>query len=298
MELRVNEVQLPEVISFNYDELKAEITAVADKYANCIYNEDGIKGAKADRADLNRVKKALNDDRIRREKEYLKPFDDFKTKINELISIIDKPVKLIDTQIKSYEEQQKQNKKQSIIEYFDTLAKPEWLNFDRIFNEKWLNASVKMSAIQDEINAKLEQIQNDLNTLSKLPEFAFEATEEYKGTLDVNRAISEGSRLAEIAKRKAEHEAMLKAQAEARAKAAEEARQRAEAERQAQAQREAEQAAQMQGVQAVQAQPEQAEETQPEVKKQWVNFSAFLSTEDAIALKQFFNDRKIEFKAI
>ena len=295
MELRVNEVQLPEVISFNYEELKAEITAIADKYASCIYNEDGIKGAKADRADLNRVKKALNDDRIRREKEYLRPFNDFKDKINELISIIDKPVKLIDTQIKSYEEQQKQNKKQSIIEYFDTLAKPEWLNFDRIFNEKWLNASVKMSAIQDEINAKLEQIQNDLNTLSKLPEFAFEATEEYKRTLDVNRAISEGSRLAEIAKRKAEHEAMLKAQAEARAKAAEEARQRTEAERQAQAQREAEQVAEMQ---AVQAQPEQAEETQPEVKKQWVNFSAFLSIDDAIALKQFFNSRSIEFKKI
>ena len=295
MELRVNEVQLPEVISFNYEELKAEITAVADKYANCIYNEDGIKGAKADRADLNRVKKALNDDRIRREKEYLRPFNDFKDKINELISIIDKPVKLIDTQIKNYEEQQKQNKKQSIIEYFDTLAKPEWLDFNRIFNEKWLNASAKMSTIQDEINTKLEQIQNDLNTLSKLPEFAFEATEEYKRTLDVNRAISEGSRLAEIAKRKAEHEAMLKAQSEARAKAAEEARQRAEAERQAQAQREAEQVAEMQ---AVQAQPEQAEETQPEVKKQWVNFSAFLSTDDAIALKQFFNSRNIEFKKI
>lgn len=297
MELRVNEVQLPEVISFNYEELKAEITAVADKYANCIYNEDGIKGAKADRADLNRVKKALNDDRIRREKEYLKPFDDFKGKINELISIIDKPVKLIDTQIKSYEEQQKQNKKQGIIEYFDTLIKPEWLNFDRIFNEKWLNTSVKMSAIQDEINAKLEQIQNDLNTLSKLPEFAFEATEEYKRTLDVNRAISEGSRLVEIAKRKAEHEAMLKAQAEARAKAAEEARQRAEAERQAQ--REAEQAVQMQEVQEVQeVQKQTIEETQPEVKKQWVNFSAFLSTDDAIALKQFFNSRNIEFKKI
>lgn len=286
MELRVNEVQLPEVISFNYDELKAEITAVADKYANCIYNEDGIKGAKADRADLNRVKKALNDDRIRREKEYFRPFNDFKDKINELISIIDKPVKLIDTQIKSYEEQQKLSKKQSIIEYFGTLKKPEWLNFDRIFNEKWLNASVKMSAIQDEISTKLEQIQNDLNTLSKLPEFAFEATEEYKRTLDVNRAISEGSRLAEIAKRKAEHEAMLKAQAEARAKAAEEARQRAEAE----------QAVQMQEVQA--AQEQTVEETQPEVKKQWVNFSAFLSTDDAIALKNFFNNRNIEFKKI
>lgn len=32
--------------------------------------------------------------------------------------------------------------------------------------------------------------------------------------------------------------------------------------------------------------------------KQWVAFQALLSTEDALALKEFFNSRNIEFKAV
>lgn len=296
MELRVNEVQLPEAITFNYEELKQAVEAKANQYSLAVYSDEQIKLAKADRATLNKLKKALNDERIRQEKEYMIPFNDFKSKVNELISIIDKPVKLIDKQVKDFEEQQKMKKKDEILYFFESCNYPEWIPFEKIFSEKWLNTSVKMNAIEEEIRAKLEQINNDLLTLSKLPEFAFESTEVYKNTLDINKAISEGTRLSEIARRKAEHEAAMKAQAEARAKAAEEARQRAEAERQMQAEREAEQAVQMQETQATQEQT--TEETQPEVKKQWVNFSAFLSTDDAIALKQFFNGRNIEFKAI
>ena len=55
--------------------------------------------------------------------------------------------------------------------------------------------------------ARLEQIKTDIATLSNLPEFGFEATEVYKTTLDINKAISEGKKLAEMAKRKAEYEA-------------------------------------------------------------------------------------------
>ncbi len=32
--------------------------------------------------------------------------------------------------------------------------------------------------------------------------------------------------------------------------------------------------------------------------KQWVVFQALLSTEDALALKEFFNSRNIEFRAV
>lgn len=301
MELRVNEVQLPEAISFNYEELKKAVEEKASQYSTSVYTEDQIQFAKADRASLKKLQKALNDERIRLEREYMQPFNDFKAKTKELIDIIDKPVQKIDKQVKSFEENQKLKKKDDILHFFESCNFPEWIPFEKIFNEKWLNASTKMSAIETEIKDRLAQIETDLKTLSKLPEFGFEATEVYKTTLDINRAISEGTRLSEIAKRKAEHEAVMKAQEEARAKAAEEARQRAEAEAQAKAQE----------------QPEQPEEAQPEVvisemetvatletpetvepEKEWVSFAAYLSTVDAVALKNFFKARNIEFKKI
>ena len=68
MELKMNEYQLPEQILFNYEELKAELTEKVQHYETLVYTDDQIKEAKADRAALNKLKKALSDERIRREK--------------------------------------------------------------------------------------------------------------------------------------------------------------------------------------------------------------------------------------
>lgn len=285
MELKINDVALPEQITFNYEELKQGLTEKVSMYANLVYTDEQIKEAKADKANLNKLKKALNDERIRREKEYMQPFNDFKTKINEIIGIIDKPVAVIDKQVKAYEDKQKQDKKEKIIEYFASKNTHEFLSYDRIADEKWLNASVSMKSIQEEINARLEQITNDLATLSNLPEFGFESTEVYKSTLDINKALNEGRRLSEIQKRKTEHEAEMKARAEEQARLAAEAKKQEE-------------------VAKAEPQPQPASEgfmNQPVEEapaKQWVSFSALLSTDDAVALRNFFNGRSIEFKAV
>ena len=104
MELRVNEVAIPEKIDFNYEELKAELTSKVSFYETLVYTDDQIKDAKADKANLNKLKRALNDERIRREKEYMQPFNVFKAQINEIIGIIDKPIAVIDEQVKAYDE--------------------------------------------------------------------------------------------------------------------------------------------------------------------------------------------------
>lgn len=92
MELKMNDYQLPEKISFNFDELKQELTEKVSMYETLVYTDDQIKEAKADKAQLNKLKKALNDERIRLEKEYMQPFNSFKSQVNEIVSIIDKPV--------------------------------------------------------------------------------------------------------------------------------------------------------------------------------------------------------------
>lgn len=281
MELKVNEVQFPESISFNYEELKQELQEKVSMYETLVYTDEQIKEAKADRAKLNSLKKALNDERIRREKEWMMPFNDFKAKINEIIGIIDKPVLLIDKQVKEYEEKQKQEKKAKIEEYwFSVLSAdkvPEAVTFNQIFNEKWLNASVSMKSIQDEINSRLEQVEKDLATLADLPEFGFEAAEVYKTTLDLNKAISEAKRMAEIAKAKAAREA-------------EQARLAAEAE-----------AKKQEEPVPVQTKPFEECMNPPEPqepKKEWVIFKCLLTVEDATALGQFFRSRGIAFEQV
>ena len=56
MELKVSPYQLPEVISFNFEELKTQIAEKTEQYAHIVYTDENIKAAKTDRADLNRLK--------------------------------------------------------------------------------------------------------------------------------------------------------------------------------------------------------------------------------------------------
>ena len=280
MELRVNEVAIPEKITFNYEELKYELTEKVKMYETLVYDDTQIKEAKADKANLNKLKKALNDERIRREKEYMKPFNLFKEQVNEIIGIIDKPIAVIDAQVKEYEEKEKGEKRQKIEAYWQgelrediTTIPPEWLKLEQIWDDRWLNKTVSIATAKEDIKKWLRTISEDLETLAAMPEFGFEATEVYKTTLDMNKALNEGRRLAEIQKRKQEQEAQAKAQAEAEAAKAEEPK----------------------------PEPPKPDFINPPVEEspaKWVNFSALLTTQQALDLKFFFEVNHIQFKPI
>lgn len=292
IELKVNEIAVPDAISFNYDEIKLELAETLQKYESMVYSADQMKAAKADKAALNKLRKALNDERIRREREYMAPFMDFKAKINELISLVDKPVLAIDTQVKAYEEQKKEEKRKQIQEYFENECDfPEWLKLEQIFVPSWLNATCSMKSVEGDLKAMQETLCKELAALAEMPAFGFEATEVYKQTLNLSAAINEGKRLADIQARKAEQE-RLKAEA---AKAA-------EAEKQAQL------AAAVGTMVEIATEAVSADDLEQHVDdlqnerhddlKQWISFRALLTVPQAIELRDFFKARGIEFTKI
>lgn len=274
MELRINEISIPEQITFNFEELKQELTEKVSKYETLQYGEDEVKEARKDRAALNKLKTAIKEERLRREREYMKPFDEFKQKINEIVMIIDKPINLIDRQLDEYENKRKADKRIEIGSLWERMERPEWLVLTRIFDEKWLNATTSIKSIVSEIDAKLAQIRQDTATIESLEEFSFEAMDEYKRTLDLGKAIAEGKRLADIQKRKEEQRAR-----EELAK---------------------HMPAPTDPTPETAKQPEKTLETLAEEvsNAQWVSFKAYLTIEQARELKAFFEERNIEFKAI
>ena len=281
MEFKINEYQLPAPITFNYEELKAVLIQKADAYACMVYTEDQIKEAKADRANLNRLKKALNDERLKREKDYMQPFNTFKAQVNEIISIIDKPCAVIDNQVKEFEEKQKAEKMDQIDSFFceqwNSRNFPAAVEIDMIMDHKWLNASVSMKSIQEAIIAKLDQVEKDLAVIRSLPSYAFEAEQMYLQTLDLARAVSEAHRLQEMAEKKAAYEAE-NAERIAAAKARAENFQKAD-------------------------DPDLLAEVEEihkkyEPSRQWIGFQAFLSVDEAKALGQWLKAHDIKYKAI
>ena len=294
MELRMTEVNFPQKLEFNYEEIKQEVTEKVALYKNLVYTDDQIKEAKADRAKLNNFVKVLEDKRKEIKKQCLQPYEDFERQVNE-------PIALIDKQIKEADRIKKEEKLEKIKELWESYDHPDDLPFERVFNDRMLNVSFSMKHVEQCIKDAIMRFNLDIETLAKLPEFGFEATQVYLRSFDLNQALAEGRRMSEIARAKAEREA--RAAEEAKKREEEQSRQKAEAEerrRQAEAD---DQADINKKITEAGEMPESAERNSFEIPadalpKQWVSFSALLSMDDAIALKGFFTSRSIEFKAV
>lgn len=201
-------------IRWNNMELKTEIEEKMKEYKTLAFTEETIKEAKADRAKLNKLKTAFEDERKRIKKLCMAPYDEFEKQVKELIALIDEPIRLIDSQIKEVEEKRRNDKRKEIEALFPTIGFQAFVTLDMIWDEKWLNATVSMAKVEEQMKTRMYQIGDDVFTLHSLPEFSFEAMEVYKKTLDLTKAIQEGQRLSEIQKRKAAYEEEQRRKAE------------------------------------------------------------------------------------
>ena len=267
MELKIKEIAFPEVISFNFEELKTEITKKAELYKNMVYTDETVKEAKADKAKLNKFINALEDKRKEVKRQCLQPYEVFERQIKELVAIVDEPVRLIDSHIKDFEDRKKAEKLETIKEYWDDVERPEWLTCNQIFDKRWLNATVSLNKVYEAIQERLAKIKIDIETIDKLPEFSFEALEVYKQTLDLSQAISEGQRLADIQKRKEEQQ----------------------------------QARDMEKQATMAQEPEAPVMTPKDTAddlRSWIKFEALLSVQEAKDLGNYFKSRGIQIRAI
>lgn len=262
MELQIKPYEKAQPIEWNYEAIKAELSAKLELYKNQIYTPELITAAKTDRANLNNLKKALNDERIRREREFNEPFQVFKNQIKEICEMIDEPVRVIDAQIKEVEEKEKREKREKCLEIFNGIEHPGWLKYEQIENAKWYNKTTSIKAITEEIEAKINHVNVDIQMLSALPDFSFEAIEVYKETLDSGKALVEGNRLADIQKRK---EAAKTPDIP------------------------------FAGDEVVEI---TTDETKGEIERVWLSFKAYVSKSEALELKAFFNAMGIQYEAI
>ena len=191
-------------IVWNFDELKAELSTALADYSNRVYTEDMLAEAKADSAKLNKLKKAIDDERIARKKEYMKPFETFEDQAKELCTLIETASSGIKNQLDSFEQKRIGEKTERIKALYDDIISNydfPFLTLEKIFNEKWLNKGATEKSIAKEIVDTCEKIIKDLEIIKRLP-YAFEAEAAYKETLDLNKALVEGERMEKIAEAK------------------------------------------------------------------------------------------------
>lgn len=284
-------------IEWNHEEIKKEMQAKVATYKSIVYDDDQIKEAKADRAELNKMIKALEDKRKEIKKQCLEPYESFEKQMKELVAIIQEPVELIDRQVNKYESELKVKKLQKIRHHYEGLNF-SGIEFYQIENPKWLNATVTLKSVFEELDKKAEEIKADMAIISALPEYVFEATETYKKTVDLKVALQTANSLKEAAERKAQWEAECKAKEEA-AKLAQEEAQKQQAEEIPAQVEETPTAPQNEATEV----KETAEDFLPNFdeipdNRHWVTFKAFITPDQAEEIAKYLSDIGASFERI
>lgn len=257
-------------IEWNRAELEAAVKAKVAQYEGVTYTDDTIQAAKADRAELNKLKTAIEDRRKIVKKVINEPYTVFEKELKGILALIDKPVGIIDTQIKDYENQKKEEKKDKIQEaYSAAIGELEKvIAFERLFDPRYLNATYSLQKAIADIQGKIEKVKTDLQTIDEMcSDYKTNAQDIYLKTLDLSKAMAEEKRLRDL-KEKMEADKRAREKAERRRIEQEEARRqelarrqeeeakRREAERQAEQERAAAQAAAQTAAQAPSEKPE------------------------------------------
>lgn len=165
-----------------------------------------IEETKKARAELNASATKINEIRKSYEKEYLKAFSDFKNLSKETIDLITECSGKLDEIVKQKENEEKQAKKTEIENYWKSTDF-SLFPLEKVFNEKWLNKTVKMTEIKKAIDEVQNKTLADLKTLESITQ---DETVKalYLDCLDIGIAIQkakdieEKKRLAEEEKQK------------------------------------------------------------------------------------------------
>lgn len=158
-ELKI-EPKLP-VLAFNFDQLKAWATALAEHYAAIVVTEDAIADVKRDMAELNKAKKAVDEARKEAVRRVSEPIRAFETQIKEVCAIFDSAYAKLGGQVKSFEDAQREEKRKIvealILEEVDAAYGKEGPRLHIPVQDSWLNKSASLKAVRESIAGIIEK---------------------------------------------------------------------------------------------------------------------------------------------
>ncbi len=214
--LVVTEKTLGKLIT-NAQNIHDMVEQALPKYNSNNYNDDNIEQAKNDKAFLNKAAKALNDKRIELEGEFNKPFLEFKAVISDTIGLIKQCSSKIDEVVKVNDNKRVEKKNKDISTLYSSMQSPVAL--DKIFDQRWLNKTVTMHKVEEEINKKIADINTNLEYLKNLAnddESIYESLKaQFLVTLDLNQTLDYFN---QVKKQREEAEAKKKAEEAAAAR--------------------------------------------------------------------------------
>ena len=176
-----------------YEDLKHQATEMAELIASVDVNDDNLKMSKKLLAEVNKRLKVLEDKRISIKKLMLEPYDDFESKVKEIVNIVKEADSLVRSQVKDMEEKERLEKEVIISDLFHKRIKvypfKNFIPFLDFLKPKHLTKTMTLQAVEKEMIQFFEDIDKDMKVISGLDEIENHINA-YLETYDLGQAMT------------------------------------------------------------------------------------------------------------
>lgn len=181
-------------ISWNFEQMKGYLNSTLEEYRTAVFTDESIPVAKKVVASLRKDQKEFKSRITEVKKEYMKPFDEFKSKADELVSLYDEPINVINDQISDFDERRKEKKRERIRSLYDenvSVDMEAYIPLQKIYNPKWENATFSEKEIAKEMTAINTSTEQAVATIQGMHSDAVpRALEMYRQNLSLANAIA------------------------------------------------------------------------------------------------------------
>ena len=169
-EFQLTDIQSTDITEWNFEQIRSYLTQVLDSGKETVYTDEA--SAKADKSQLTRAKKLLEDKRKEYKAKCLAPYEVVEKQIKTLTSMLDERAAEITASVNAFAEQRKREKEQELYSYYmkkaadlGAFAEPLW---KRILSAKWLNASASQKKTEEAILLAISNASGELERIRAL----------------------------------------------------------------------------------------------------------------------------------
>lgn len=206
MELRITTSMAPGVlpeVQWNNEELKKEIAEKAAEYKKIAYTAEQSTEMKKDRAKLNALVTAFEDQRKLVKKFYNEPYTKFENQVKEVLEPAREAIGTIDKGLDEIEKKYRADRKAKMQEFYTAHVGDlkDLVPFAKTVKEEYYKRAFTDKKLEQAYMDFFGRLREDMKALEELPErFRDKALLKYVESFSLSDALREGKRLEELEK--------------------------------------------------------------------------------------------------
>lgn len=157
MELKV--IENVQKLSWNFEDVKKELTGYIEKYSNLVVSETNLAEMEKTQKEIASTRINIQKFRMEVKRDFEKPFEAFDQQIKALTSLVESAEKPIKDQIQKYEDRRRDSKRiecqELIMSVAAELGLEENYRNQIVIDEKWMNRGSKIKTITEEIQGRI-----------------------------------------------------------------------------------------------------------------------------------------------